>query len=168
MSEQENFGCEIDGVDIRPMSRFGDNRGWLAEFFRVDSLNHTPSMGYVSLTEPGRARGPHEHTYQTDLFVFGGPGEFEVFLYDARPESPTYKRTFRGTLGAERMATMLIPPRVIHAYRCVSETPGVIVNLPDKLYAGVGKSEAVDEIRHEDNADSPFFDVFDAALFVND
>jgi dTDP-4-dehydrorhamnose 3,5-epimerase len=31
-----------------------------------------------------------------------------------------------------------------------------VVNLPDKLYAGLQKKQEVDEIRHEDIADSPF------------
>jgi hypothetical protein len=31
-----------------------------------------------------------------------------------------------------------------------------VVNLPDKLYAGLLRKQEVDEIRHEDKADSPF------------
>jgi hypothetical protein len=33
---------------------------------------------------------------------------------------------------------------------------GLVLNLPDKLYAGVGKTEKVDEIRHENKKRSPY------------
>lgn len=171
MSEKpadENCGCLIEGVVIKRLAQFSDKRGWLSEFYRTDEINHTPAMGYLSVTEPGLARGPHEHSYQTDLFVFFGEGLFDVYLYDARPESPTSGESFKSQFGGESSVSLLVPPRVIHAYRCVSDVPGTILNLPDKLYAGVGKGEAVDEIRHEDDPESPFFKTFDHALFMND
>jgi dTDP-4-dehydrorhamnose 3,5-epimerase len=31
-----------------------------------------------------------------------------------------------------------------------------VINLPNQLYAGQGKQEPVDEIRHEDDRDSPY------------
>ena len=46
-------------------------------------------MAYVSVTKPGVIRGPHEHVNQTDMFVFVGPGEFELHLWDRRESSPT-------------------------------------------------------------------------------
>jgi len=64
---------EIQGVQIRRLSRFEDHRGWLAELFRHDELpeQYHPVMAYVSQTLPGVARGPHEHREQTDLFASG-------------------------------------------------------------------------------------------------
>lgn len=160
---------EMPIADVRlfELKTFEDKRGWLAEIYRMDEIDHTPAMAYVSQTLPGLARGPHEHRLQTDLFAFVGPGDFQVYLYDARPESPTHGQHFEATVGVERPVALLIPPRVIHAYRCVSEGEGCVINLPDKLYAGSGRSETVDEIRHEDNPDSPFFSVFDYQLFDN-
>ena len=62
----------IDGCLITPLKKFADARGWLIEFFRQDELPSAlhPVMGYLSMTHPGVARGPHEHRDQTDLFVF--------------------------------------------------------------------------------------------------
>ena len=51
---------------------------------------------------------------------------------------------------------MTIPPGVVHAYRNVSDIPGWVFNAPNRLYAGQGKQEPVDEIRHELAADSPY------------
>ena len=66
--------CEIEGVIIRELKRHDDERGWLVELFRHDELEAAlhPVMSYVSMTKPGVARGPHEHSDQTDCFCFIG------------------------------------------------------------------------------------------------
>lgn len=157
----------IAGVVITELQIHRDGRGWLGEAYRADEADHRPAMAYLSVTEPGRARGPHEHLYQTDLFVFAGPGEFAVYLYDNRAESPTAGARFEGFFGEGRPVSLLVPPRVIHAYRCISATAGWIVNMPDKLYKGCGRKNQLDEIRHEDKPDSPFYRAFDRKLFIN-
>lgn len=158
----------IEHVLLRELKRFEDKRGWLAEFHRMDEIDHSPAMGYFSTTWPGVARGPHEHALQTDLFVFAGPGDFRVYLYDNRPESPTHGAAYDAVFGASRPASLVVPPRVIHAYRCVSDVPGLVANLPDKLYKGPGRALPVDEHRHEDLEDSPFYKAFDRSLFLNE
>ena len=147
----------IDGCPITPLKKFTDTRGWLAEFFRHDELapGLHPVMGYISLTHPGVARGPHEHRDQTDLFVFFN-GTFRLFLWDARPGSPTYGHRQVVDLGEANPAVAIVPPGVVHAYRNVGERDAIIINCPNRLYAGEGKNEPVDEIRHEDHADSLF------------
>jgi dTDP-4-dehydrorhamnose 3,5-epimerase len=149
---------EIDGVEFRPVSRFTDRRGWLTELYREDELSAAlhPVMAYVSQTEPGIVRGPHEHTDQTDYFVFLGPGDFAVYLWDARPGSPTRGRKQRQVCGASRPCVVIVPPGVVHAYQNVSAVPGWVFNAPNRLYAGPGKQVPVDEIRYEDCEDSPF------------
>ena len=148
----------ILGVQITPLKKFTDHRGWLCEMFREDELPEgvLPRMSYISQTLPGVARGPHEHREQTDVFAFLGPGTFSLHLWDARENSPTFGEAFVGEFGENAPARVVIPPGVVHAYRCVSETPGWVLNFPDKLYAGWGKKEAVDEIRHEEEAGSQF------------
>jgi len=146
---------QIEGVVIEELRRFADQRGWLAEVFRHDSLDEAayPAMGYVSMTYPGVARGPHEHVDQTDLFAFVGPGSFKVYLWDAREDSPTYGMKQTVVAGAETPMTVLVPPGVVHAYRNVSDENGLVFNAPNRLYAGWDKKEPVDEIRHEDRED---------------
>lgn len=148
---------EIEGCRIQQLRQFSDERGWLAEFFREDELPEElhPVMGYLSLTHPGIARGPHEHEAQTDLFLFFD-GQFRVYLWDARRNSPTFGHRRRLELGAAVKAVVIVPPGVVHAYRNVGETDAFIVNCPNALYAGEGKVEPVDEIRHEDLEDSPY------------
>jgi dTDP-4-dehydrorhamnose 3,5-epimerase len=148
----------IDGVLLRPLRKFSDARGWLAELYRADELpaDCLPAMAYVSETLPGIARGPHEHAEQTDCFAFIGPGEFTVYLWDARPDSPTFGRRMRFVAGADNPQTVVVPPGVVHAYKNTGTSPAWVFNAPNRLYAGERKRGPVDELRHEDRADSPF------------
>lgn len=52
--------------------------------------------------------------------------------------------------------SVVIPPGVVHAYKNIGSVDGVVMNFPDRLYAGPGRTEPVDEIRHEDDPESPF------------
>ncbi|MDQ7041299.1 MAG: dTDP-4-dehydrorhamnose 3,5-epimerase family protein [Rhodothermus sp.] len=147
----------IEGVIVRPLKRYEDTRGWLAEFFRQDELDPSvyPVMGYVSLTHPGITRGPHEHREQTDLFVFFH-GRLRMYLWDARSDSPTYGYRQVLDVGEAHPVTVLVPPGVVHAYRNIGDRPALLVNCPNRLYAGWGRQEPVDEIRHENRPDHPF------------
>lgn len=149
---------EIAGVILKPLTRHTDHRGWLAEIFRQDEMDPEifPAMSYVSMTRPGITRGPHEHVDQTDLFAFVGPGTFRVVLWDTRQDSPTYGVRQAVTAGREHPMVVVVPPGVVHAYHNISEEEGLVFNAPNRLYAGPGKREPVDEIRHEDRPDNLF------------
>lgn len=148
----------IEGVVFRAISLHGDHRGWLAELYREDELPVAlhPVMAYVSETVPGAARGPHEHVDQADYFAFVGPGEFLLYFWDSRPASPTCGHRMKVAVGELNKQCVIIPPGVVHAYKNVGSTPGWVFNAPNRLYAGPGKRKPVDEIRHEDRADSPY------------
>ena len=149
---------KIEDVQIRSIKKFVDDRGWLAELWRTDSVDDTirPVMTYISQTEPGVTRGPHEHVAQTDYFCFLGPGNFRLYLWDNRPDSPTYDVYQTLVVGQDAPTAVVIPEGVVHAYRNVSSIPGVVINAPNTLYMGENYSEEVDEIRHEADPDSPF------------
>ncbi len=148
----------IDGVIVKPLDCFEDARGWLVELYREDEPpgDVRPAMAYVSQTLPGVVRGPHEHRRQSDCFAFLGPGDFKLYLWDTRPESPTSGHRQTLLVGQSNRQSVVVPPGVVHAYKNVSQVPGLVFNCPDRLYAGEGKKEPVDEIRHEDRPDSPF------------
>jgi dTDP-4-dehydrorhamnose 3,5-epimerase len=148
----------IHDVVVREVVRYTDGRGWLMEVYREDETDsrYTPAMQYVSMTKPGVARGPHEHRDQADYFAFIGPSTFRVFMWDARPASPTHgvMQVIEAGEGAPRI--VIIPAGVVHAYKNVGQEMGMVLNLPNRLYAGSGKTEPVDEIRHENDSNSPF------------
>jgi len=157
----------IAGVVWKPLTFFTDSRGWLVELFRDDDIapEYRPVMAYVSMTHPGVARGPHEHVEQADYFCFTGPGTFRVYLWDARPESPTFGHREVKEVGDGTPFALIVPPGVVHAYKNVGEVAGWVFNAANALYAGDGRKgwrgpkgspDYVDEIRHEADAGSVY------------
>jgi dTDP-4-dehydrorhamnose 3,5-epimerase len=148
----------IEGVIWTPLKKYQDQRGWLSELYREDEVPaiYHPVMGYVSLTEPGIARGPHEHVDQADYFCFLGPSSFKLYLWDNRPASPTFGVRQTEVVGEDNMMAVVVPPGVVHAYKNIGEKPGLVINLANRLYKGQGRKQPVDEIRHEEKADTPF------------
>jgi len=151
-----NFLLFVDGVIIKKLNILADERGWLAEIWRHDEDNYKPVMSYVSVTKPGVVRGPHEHKEQSDCFVFCGPGSFALHLWDKREQSKTKGEYLKLVAGADSPTLIIVPPGIIHGYKCVSETEGWCLNFPDKLYRGQGKKEEPDEIRWEAKENSPY------------
>ena len=125
------------------------------ELFRDDELpeGFEPAMGYVSMTKPGVARGPHEHAQQTDGFVFLN-GSYELYLWENRPGHEAAMETHR--VGEENPVAAFIPPGVVHAYRNVGKEEAFVLNFPNTLYGGRGRKEPVDEVRHEDESRTRF------------
>src|SRR6266478_7979537 len=148
----------IHGVIIRDLRKFVDDRGWLSELFRSDDLESEfyPAMAYISLTQAGVTRGPHEHVDQADLFCFIGPSNFKLRMWDNRVDSATYNNVMTVYVGEDNQKYVLVPKGVVHAYRNVSQTPGVVINCPNRLFMGNAKQEPIDEIRHEDDPDTIF------------
>jgi len=159
MSEQPVYvKGKIHDVTARPLSKFLDERGWLAELYRSDEVaaELMPVMAYISMTQPGVARGPHEHTDQTDYFCFIGPSNFKIYLWDARADSPTFGIRQVIYAGADSPFMVIVPPGVVHAYRNIGNENGIVFNGPNRLYAGHGKNSSVDEIRHEETRGSAY------------
>src|ERR1700757_1889905 len=148
----------IDGVIWKPLRKYQDGRGWLCELFRHDEIpaEFYPTMAYISMTEAGVARGPHEHADQADYFCFLGPSNFKIYLWDTRSSSPTYLTYQEDVIGAEKPMALIVPAGVVHAYKNVGGEPGLVFNCPNRLYKGPGRKEPVDKIRHEERPESGF------------
>ena len=146
----------IKDVVIKELKKYEDERGWLCEIFREDEIDYKIPMSYISETKPGVIRGPHEHQKQSDLFVFIGPGKFKLYLWDNRKDSETYQEKMEIEAGEDNLISVIVPPGVVHGYKCISDQPAWCINLPNKLYKGENKKEKIDEIRWEENSDSPF------------
>lgn len=138
---------KISGVILTELPIHSDPRGWLTEVWRADESDHQPLMAYVSLTQPGVTRGPHEHREQADYFVFL-TGEWRVELHDNRRESESAGEVEE--IRMSRPVSLIVPPGVIHSYTNIGDSDGLVLNLPDRLYAGWGRGGSVDEIRYED------------------
>src|SRR6516162_2531117 len=141
---------EIDGVIWRPLKKYNDKRGWLCELFRDDEVPPElhPVMAYVSETDAGVTRGPHEHVDQADFFCFLGPSNFKLRMWDNRPSSRTFGVVMTLTAGEDHPRAVIVPKGVVHAYQNVGHVEGVVINCPNRLYMGRTRREKVDEIRH--------------------
>lgn len=142
----------LTGVVVKQLAKRADHRGWLMELFREDELpeGFMPAMAYISFTKPGVARGPHEHVHQTDGFAFLS-GEYRLYLWERDSG-----RSMKLDVGEDNPVFVIVPPGIVHAYKNVGANEAFVVNLPDKLYAGRGRAEPVDEIRHEEDSESPY------------
>ena len=145
----------IYGVVVERLSGHNDRRGWLSEMYRFDEREYQPVMAYISSTNPGVCRGPHEHESQSDFFCFFD-SQFILNLWDNREHSPTYQARMTLIVGTEHPVSVLVPPGVVHGYKNVGFRDGLVLNLPDQLYKGFNKAYEVDEIRHENDKDSWF------------
>ena len=152
LSESFQTG-RIKDVVVRPLRKFNDERGWLCELFRNDELasEFHPVMSYISSTNPGVTRGPHDHVDQADLFCFLGPSNFKLRLWDNRAVSPTYRKVMTLIVGEDNPQAVIIPKGVVHAYQNVGATDGIVINCPNRLYMGEQRQEKIDEVRHEDD-----------------
>ncbi|MGE5426190.1 MAG: dTDP-4-dehydrorhamnose 3,5-epimerase family protein [Bacillota bacterium] len=146
----------INGVIVRQLNKYEDERGWLTEIYRRDEVDTSPAMSYASLTLPQVIRGPHEHVYQSDFFIFIGPGKFRLHLWDRREGSSTKGEKMEMEVGEGNPCSVLVPPGVVHGYQCISDVPALSINFPDKLYKGVMKKDEIDEIRWELDPESPY------------
>jgi len=145
----------MPGVIIHSLVKREDHRGWLIELFRIDELPESfrPAMSYLSVTKPGVGRGPHEHEGQTDGFAFLS-GNYRLYLWENR--AGLQAEPFTLEVGESNPVLVLVPPGVVHAYKNIGSQEAFVLNFPDTLYAGWGKKEPVDEIRHEEAEGSPF------------
>lgn len=145
----------MPGVVLNSLGKHNDDRGWLTELYREDELpeGFTPAMGYMSVTKAGVARGPHEHADQTDGFVFMS-GQFRLYLWENRAGSGDAKIVLE--VGEANPVFVTVPPGVVHAYKNVGAEESFVLNFPDRLYAGWGKKDLVDENRHEDDPNTRF------------
>lgn len=151
--------CPLVGVAIYELTRHQDQRGWLSELWREDEYSlgmmvMPPAMCYVSLTRSGVTRGPHEHKIQWDRFIFLD-GHFSLQLWDNRKhvggETWPYRKRWCLGVGAKYPVLAEIPPGVVHAYTNHGEHDSLVINMPNRLYAGYKKEQPVDEIRWEDS-----------------
>jgi dTDP-4-dehydrorhamnose 3,5-epimerase len=129
---------KIEGVQIRPVEVWPDDRGYFLEVARLQqglAAEFPPATTQVSaaLSYPGTIKAFHFHRFQTDLWV-PAQGMFQVALVDMRPDSPTYGVKNTMYVGSLKAWQVLIPPGVGHGYKVVGESPAMLVYVTNQLY----------------------------------
>lgn len=148
----------LPGVRVEALPVYKDTRGSLHELFRVDEIpaGFKPLMACSSWSHSGVARGPHQHVGQDDYFTFAGPSDFRVYLWDDRPGAAGAARGWFINTGEQAPTRIHVPRGVVHAYKNIGNTMGLVVTVTSLLFKGEGRRDPVDEIRHELNPQSPY------------
>ena len=133
----------LPGVEIKPLVRHADDRGYLAELLRADEPIFSGfGQANVTLTYPGVVKAWHYHRLQDDLWACVS-GMIRVGLYDMREGSPTFGETSELYLGDYSPQLVKIPVGVAHGYAVLSATPAILIYFVTEPY----NRDAPDEYR---------------------
>lgn len=135
----------IEGVQVIPLKRHVDERGYVMEILRSDDL-HFKKFGqiYIATCNPGIVKAWHAHRLQTDHFAVV-KGNAKVGLYDDRDSSPTRGEKMSLVIGELNPALVIIPPLVWHGQMALGNEMSILVNIPTEPY----NPEEPDELRRE-------------------
>ncbi len=125
----------IAGVKTKRLARIPDERGWLMEILRADDAEFFSAFGqvYVSATYPGVVKAWHYHKAQVDTFACVA-GMIKLVLVDTRPGSPTEGAINEFFIGTLNPMLVQVPKLVYHGWKCISEEPSLVVNVPSAPY----------------------------------
>ena len=117
----------IQGVHLKPLRRFADDRGYLMELTRADDAYFTQfGQTAVTVSYPGVIKAFHWHERQDDYWVVL-QGMAQVVLYDRREVSPTRGETDVYYLGQHNHQLVAIPRGVAHGYRVLGNEPAMLL-----------------------------------------
>ena len=112
----------IEGVVLKELKTFADERGFFRELIRVSDDFFAEGFGQWSHSKMYRdvIKAWHIHQSQVDWW-YVPVGALKVVLHDLRPASPTHRQTQELFLGDQYGDRILkIPPGVAHGCRVLS------------------------------------------------
>jgi dTDP-4-dehydrorhamnose 3,5-epimerase len=106
----------IDGVEVVPLRKFEDERGWFMELRRESELPAPTSQTNVSFSRKGVIRGLHYHERgQNDLFA-SLHGIARVVVLDRESGE-----TFTIDIGDDNPVAVWIPGRHAHGFEALTD-----------------------------------------------
>jgi dTDP-4-dehydrorhamnose 3,5-epimerase len=106
----------IDGVQVVPLRRFEDERGWFEELMRSSALPKPVRQSNLVFSRKGVIRGLHYHERgQDDLFACL-QGMVRVVVLDRESGE-----TFSEDIGDDNPAAVYIPGRHGHGYEALTD-----------------------------------------------
>jgi len=106
----------IDGVEVIPLRRFEDERGWFMELYRESRLPDRSRQSNLSFSRQGVIRGLHFHERgQSDLFVCLR-GTARIVVLD-----PDSGESFTVDIGDDNPAAVFIPGQFAHGYEALTD-----------------------------------------------
>ena len=110
-------------IEITDLKKRTDERGWLIEVLRGESLNSHREFGqiFVSVAPPGKVRGNHYHTRKIEWFCVP-TGKGLLLLED--PETGQKEEIL---MGENEPKTVKITPPIIHAIKNIGDKDMVLM-----------------------------------------
>lgn len=118
----------IDGIEIKELTVFADERGRVMEILRSDE----PALkkfgqSYMSTTYPGAVKGWHYHDKQWD-HICCVYGMIKLAVYDEREGSKTKGEINEFHLGVHKARVVVLPPGVWHGWKATSLEEAIVIN----------------------------------------
>lgn len=127
----------IDGVKIKELVRHPDERGFFEEMIRKTDEFFSEGFAQVShsFMLEGVVKAWHIHKTQIDWW-YVAQGVVKAVVYDARPDSPTYKELNEFMLNTHKGPNLVlkIPFGVAHGLK-VMEGPADLVYVTSGIYS---------------------------------
>lgn len=124
----------IEGVRIKHVKRFSDDRGFFSEIikFGEETFCDVRQTSYTE-TFPGVIKAFHWHKRQYDVW-FPVRGNMQVVLHDMRENSSTAGETQVIYAGENNPTLIMIPPYVAHGYRVLGTVPATLFYHTSEAY----------------------------------
>jgi dTDP-4-dehydrorhamnose 3,5-epimerase len=107
----------IEGVEVIPLDRFEDERGWFMQIRQESRMRKPTRQTNVVFSRRGVIRGLHYHERgQDDLFVCLS-GMVRIVLLDRDSGE-----TFTLDIGDENPAAVYVPGHVAHGYEALTDS----------------------------------------------
>ena len=106
----------MNGVELIPLERFEDDRGWFMELMRASSLPKPVRQSNLSYSRRGVIRGLHYHERgQDDLFVCV-QGSVRVVVLDTQTGE-----TFTEDIGDDNPVAVYVPGTCAHGFEALTD-----------------------------------------------
>ena len=131
----------IEGVEVRPLRRFGEDGGSMTELARFAGGSPDGLAGFslaqlnYSVLQPGVLKAFHVHHRQTDVWFVPPEDRVVLVLVDVRAGSKTEKVVTKIMLGDGNSILVRIPPGVAHGCRNLGEEPARIIYMVDEQFS---------------------------------
>ncbi len=126
------MGSTIDGVIIKSLKRFPDERGIVMHIMK-SSDEEFKGFGevYCSGVYPGVVKGWHFHEEVTLNYVVLH-GMIKFVLYDERHNSPTNGIIQEIFMGDCNYVRVTVPPGIWSGFKCIGTETALVCNVIDK------------------------------------
>lgn len=118
----------IEGIQVTSRKVIPDERGKIMHIMKSsDSQFITFGEVYCSSVYPGVVKGWHLHKKMTLNYVVL-KGNIKFVLFDARPESNTYRQIQEIIIGENQYVMVTVPPNIWNGFKGIGLEEALVIN----------------------------------------